>query len=354
MQPLLYVGPQGRYLYFKEEVHQMRLCGPHQPGLLASCHRSALFACNGDHSLTYAGCRANADARRRLANALTPGKVRPVTPAPAPLTDGRSFADVAKSGRADATAGWTLVSHRRQSSRTDVPSPALEEMEIEACTNDCPESNTPPTKTAPSPLQEKELPPPSEQRSDTTAPTPAASRAQQDRTAKSRELALKTRDIKRRLSEIEEERRNITLARDSGLSSRRLSRRLRTINGHHKRLTQMWRGLEQERTSLSTSSRMASSRQPPLRPSSSAVRNEEAEPVEARRPRSRSRVSRPPASPAACPQTSDLSTMVLGVLQQLQTLIRSSKDPAAAMEAVDSLISTLLAFAARCKPAHSV
>ena len=311
------------------------------------------FACKGDHSVTYAGCRANADARRRLTNALTPRKVRPVTFAPAPLTDGRSFADVAKSKKDEATTGWTLVSHRRQPSRPDAPSLVLEMMGTEACADDTPEPNTSSSKTVPSPQAAMELPVPSRQSSDTTSPIPSVSRAQQDRKAKSRDLALKTRDIKKRVFEIEEERRNIPAARDSGLSSRRLSRRLRTINGHHKRLTQMLRGLEQERTSLSTSDRMAPSCQPPLHPSSTAKRDEETEPVGARRPRSRSRASRPPVSPA-CPQTNDLTAMIVDAMGQMRVVIQNSIDAAATMKAVDSLLVTSLAFTARWQPAHSV
>ena len=188
-----------------------------------ACSESATarhcFACNGDHSVTYAGCRANADARRRLANALTPAKARPMTArTPAAWTDGRSFADVTKSGRGAAT-DWTFVSYRRQPPKADASSAAIEAMETEACAHDCPEPNTSPI--------------PSVQPPRTTDPTTPATRAHQDRTEKSRELALRTRDVKKRLREIEVEQQNIAVAQDSGLSSRRLSRRLRTINGHH-------------------------------------------------------------------------------------------------------------------------
>ena len=171
---------------------------------------------------------------------------------------------------------------------------------------------------------------------------------------------MRTKEIKSRLREYEDERHRIADARSSGFTSRALSRRLKTINGHHKRLSQSLKDLEKQRASLPSKAQAPASRRassPPPQPS--AVTDES--PLDAghvSRSRSRARpqisISSSPAEPSSRSQSSDATAMVLCVLRDLRTLIRTSSDAAAAMNAVDSLIATLLAFAERCESARSI
>ena len=263
------------------------------------------FACKGDHTVTYAGCPSSTAARRLMTSALTPAAKNRQSGPSVPFsrgTDGRSFADVAKSGRADASADWTLVSRRRQPLRTDA-SPVLEQMETETCAQD-----RLTTMSLLHPGPSKTL----------ASAEPSSTRVQQDRTAKSRELAIKTRDIKKRLHEIEEERKNIADAKDCGLSSRRLSRRLRTITGHYKRLTQSLKDLEKQRASLSTKVRVECPRQSSPRPSPPTVVDESPrKESHVSRSRSRSRRHSPQSTApfAVRPQSTDLTAMVVDAMR---------------------------------------
>ena len=310
------------------------------------------FACKGDHAVTYAGCPSSTAARRLIASALTPATTRrPAAPVRVSrVTDSRSFADVAKSATSalPPTSDWTLVTGRRPPAKTtDVQprQPATEEMETDPIVPSGDGASADGAATA-----------------SATDPAHSVPCAPTDRAAKSRELAIRTRDIKSRLHEIEDEQCRIADARSSGFTSRALSRRLKTITGHHKRLSQSLKDLEKQRTSLSSKTRVTTPRvtspplPPPPPPQPSAVTD--ASPLDSghkSRPRSRSRhqTSPSPAEASLRPQSGDLTAMVLGVLRDLRVLIRTSNDAAAAMNAVDSLIATLLAFAERCESARS-
>ena len=303
------------------------------------------FACKGDHAVTYAGCPSSTAARRLMTSALTPATTRrPALPVSRD-TDGRSFADVARSSTSaqPPTSGWKLVTGRRTSAKTtDVHPrpPTTEEMETDSVMPSGDVLSAPGTATG-----------------SAEDPVPAAPRAPTDRAAKSRELAIRTREIKSRLREIEDERRRIADARDSGFTSKALSRRLKTINGHHKRLSQSLKDLEKQRANLSPKARAASPHRPsPPPPQPPAVADEsplDAGHVSRSRSRARSQSSPSPARAPSRLQSSDLTKMVLCVLRDLRTLIRTSSDAAAAIKAVDSLIATLLACVERCESACS-
>ena len=166
------------------------------------------FACKGDHAVTYAGCPSSTAARRLITSALTPttSRQRPVAPA-SRGTDGRSFAAVARASTLaqQPTADWTLVaSHRSSKKTTDVQPrpPTTEEMETDTIVPSGVAISAAGTESA-----------------DAENPAPSPPRAPTDRAAKSCELAIRTKEIKSRLREIEDKRCRIADARNSGFTS---------------------------------------------------------------------------------------------------------------------------------------
>ena len=268
------------------------------------------FACEGEHAVTYAGCPVHAKARRGQPR---PAATRLATPQrepfPAKHRDGRSYADVA--GQPD---DWQVVLTRKgRRQLTNLPQ----------------QQQDPPRQQQ---QTERRQPSPQQHRAPDAQQQPAVQPSAGERAEAMKTLAKRSRLLHSCLREVEEEKTRIQCV-SRGAPNRRRSRRLKVLRSREGKLRAQLTDVSLEREAVREASRK------------SAPEDEvEERPMETQ-PESPSVASRGlPVQPA---EDLNVSGAVCHCLRELQLLCRSLPEPAAALRAVDAVVSALLALVDR-------